>query len=194
MKLPKSPVFLYDLGSPYSWLAAERIRRLIPEAQWQPILLGGLFKLNGRTSWGFGPERDSRRAEIRRRAASYGLPPFRSRPGPPSAWLTAMRAATVACRIGREVEFSLAAFRAAHTEARDLGDPDEVAALAHHAGLEPDELMQAVARREIKDDLRAATERAHELGAPGVPAVVVEGRLFWGDDRLEEAARAARER
>jgi 2-hydroxychromene-2-carboxylate isomerase len=192
--LAERPVFLYDIGSPYSWLSAERIGRLIPEAQWQPILLGGLFKLNGRTSWGFGPERDARRAEIEQRAASYGLPPIRWRPGAPTTWLTAMRAAIVAHRVGRGVEFSLAAFRAAHTEARDLGDPNEVAALADHARLEPDELLGAVARQDVKDKLRAATERAHELGAPGVPTVLVGDQLFWGDDRLEDAARTVRAR
>ena len=67
-----------------------------------------------------------------------------------------------------------------------------MAALAHHAGLEPDELLAAVARADVKDELRAATERAHEMGTPGVPTVVVAGRLFWGDDRLGDAARAAR--
>jgi 2-hydroxychromene-2-carboxylate isomerase len=186
------PLFLYDIGSPYSWLAAERIGRLVPDADWQPILLGGLFKLNGRASWGLGPDRERRRVEIERRAASYGLPPIRWRAGRPTAWLAAMRAATVARRDGRAAEFSLAAFRAAHTGGRDLGDPDEVAALACHAGMEPDELLRAIARQDVKDELRAATERARELRAPGVPTVVVGDRVFWGDDRLEQAARAAR--
>jgi 2-hydroxychromene-2-carboxylate isomerase len=186
------PVFLYDIGSPYSWLAAERISRVIEEADWQPILLGGLFKLNGRTSWGFAPDRETRRLEIEQRVTRYGLPAICWRADPPTAWLTAMRAATVARRVGRAAEFSLAAFRAAHTEGRDLGDPEEVAALACHAGMAADELLQAVTRQDVKDELRMATERAHELGAPGVPTVVVGDHVFWGDDRLEDAARAAR--
>ena len=46
------PVFYFDLGSPYSYLAAERIHEVLPEPPlWQPILLGGLFKLLGRRSW-----------------------------------------------------------------------------------------------------------------------------------------------
>lgn len=189
--MAKAPLFFYDIGSPYSWLAAERIGRLIPDADWQPILLAGLFKFNGRTSWGFAPDRETRRLEIERRAASYGLPAICWRPGPPTAWLTAMRAATVAHRVGSAAEFSLAAFRAAHTEGRDLVDPEEVAALACFAGMEANELLQAVTRKDVKDELREATERAHELGAPGVPTVVVGDRLFWGDDRLEDAAQAA---
>ena len=54
------PVFYYDLGSPYAYLAAERISGLFAEAggeqpEWQPILLGGLFKRFGRDSWANGP-------------------------------------------------------------------------------------------------------------------------------------------
>jgi 2-hydroxychromene-2-carboxylate isomerase len=48
--MAERPVFVSDLGSPYAYLAAERIGRLLPDADWQPILLGGLFKLNGRRS------------------------------------------------------------------------------------------------------------------------------------------------
>lgn len=189
--MPERAVFIYDLGSPYSYLAAERIGEVLPHAEWQPILLGGLFKLNGRTSWGFGPEREARRAEIERRADRYGLPPIRWRPGPPQAWLTAMRAATVAKRHGRAVEFSRAAFRAAFVEGRDLGQAEEVGALASYTGLDPAGLLEAVARPEVKDELREATEHAHSLGVLGVPTVLVGDDLFWGDDRLEDAAAAA---
>lgn len=120
----------------------------------------------------------------------YGLPRIRWRPGPPQAWLVAMRAATVAKRRGCEVEFSLAAFCVAFVDGRDLGEPREVAALASFAGLGPAELLDAVARQDV-EELRAATQAAHERGVPGVPTVVIADQLFWGDDRLEEAAAAA---
>jgi 2-hydroxychromene-2-carboxylate isomerase len=42
----------------------------------------------------------------------------------------------------------------------------------------------------VKDELRALTDSAHALGVSGVPTVAVGDELFWGDDRLEEAAAA----
>jgi 2-hydroxychromene-2-carboxylate isomerase len=36
-----------------------------------------------------------------------------------------------------------------------------------------------------------ATNRAIAERVPGVPTVTVAGVHFWGDDRLDEAARAA---
>ena len=47
-----SATFYLDLGSPYVYLAAERLDDLgLTDVEWQPISLGGLFKLTGRSSW-----------------------------------------------------------------------------------------------------------------------------------------------
>jgi 2-hydroxychromene-2-carboxylate isomerase len=40
--------------------------------------------------------------------------------------------------------------------------------------------------------LRAGFDAAIALGVEGVPTVVVGHQAFWGDDRLEDAARALR--
>jgi len=190
------PVFYYDLGSPYAYLAAERVSGLFAEAgpeppEWQPILLGGLFQRFDRSSWGLGPDRESGMAECERRAADYGLPAIRwPDPWPPNG-LLAMRAATYAKEIGRTISFSLAAFRQAFAAGRDLGEPDNVLMAAAAAEIHPRALLAAVKRDSLKSSLRDATERAGDLGVRGVPSVVVDGEVFWGDDRLEEAVRAA---
>ena len=45
----EQPTFYYDLGSPYAWLAAERIHALLPVVPvWQPILLGGRHRARRR--------------------------------------------------------------------------------------------------------------------------------------------------
>jgi len=188
--------FFYDLGSPYAYLAAERMNAVFSEAgaevpEWQPVLLGGLFQRFGRDSWANGPEREEGLREVERRASSYGLPPI-SWPDPfPGNTLFAMRVATFAKEIGRTVSFSLAAFRQAFAAGRDLTDPDNVMLAAAASEMHPRAVDAAVARDAIKTALREATDRAGDLGVFGVPTVVVRGEVFWGDDRLEEAAEAA---
>ena len=49
----------------------------------------------------------------------------------------------------------------------------------------------AIETTEVKERLRAQTDAALDRGVTGVPTVAVGDRLFWGDDRLEEAAEAA---
>ena len=188
--------FYFDLGSPYAYLAAERVSGLFTEAgleqpEWQPILLGGLFAHFGRDSWGNGPDRAAGMAECERRAFAYGLPPI-TWPDPwPGNTLTAMRAATFAKQTGRTVSFSLAAFRQAFAAGRDLTDADNVVIAGAACELHPRALLKAVETDIVKGALREATDGAAARGVEGVPALVVGGEVYWGDDRLEEAVEAA---
>jgi 2-hydroxychromene-2-carboxylate isomerase len=191
------PTFYYDLGSPYAYLAAERVNALFVDSvgeppEWEPVLLGGLFKRLGRDSWANGPGREEGIQEVEGRASAYGLPTLRWPEPFPANTLLAMRAATFAKQTGRGVAFSLAAFRQAFVAGRDLTDPDNVVLAAAAAELHPRALLAAVERESVKLALREATELAGKLGVRGVPSVVVGGEVFWGDDRLTEAARAAR--
>jgi 2-hydroxychromene-2-carboxylate isomerase len=189
-------VFYYDLGSPYAYLSAERISGLFTEAgleqpEWQPVLLGGLFRRFDRGSWAETPARAEGMAEIERRAAGYGLPPI-AWPQPwPGDMLVAMRAATFAKQTGRTVAFSLAAFRQAFAAGRDLGEFDNVAIAGAACELHPRALRKALETEAVKGALRKATDLAGDLGVEGVPAVVVGEEVFWGDDRLEDAVEAA---
>src|SRR6185437_4259010 len=63
------PVFYFDLGSPYSYLAAERVNSTLPEVPvWQPVLLGAIFQARGYGSWSQTDERDEGMREVERRA------------------------------------------------------------------------------------------------------------------------------
>jgi 2-hydroxychromene-2-carboxylate isomerase len=195
---PSTPraIFYFDLGSPYAYLAAERISGLFAEAgleqpEWQPILLGGLFKRFGRDSWANGPGRMDGIAEVERRAAAYGLPPL-VWPDPwPGNTLVAMRTATFAKQTGRTVSFALAGFRQAFAAGRDLSDPDNVLIAAAACELHPNAVSKAVQTDAVKRGLREATDAAAELGVRGVPSLLVDREVFWGDDRLEEAVSRA---
>jgi 2-hydroxychromene-2-carboxylate isomerase len=189
--VPGQPIFYYDLGSPYAYLAAERISTVLPVTPvWQPILLGGIWQETGGRSWARTDRRAAGMAEVERRAAAYELMPVRWPEGWPNNTLAAMRAATFAQQIGRAVAFSLAAFRQAFAGGRDLSDIDNVLIAAAACELHPNAVLKGIETQTTKDRLRAATAEAHERGVRGVPTVAVGDRLFYGDDRLEEAALA----
>jgi 2-hydroxychromene-2-carboxylate isomerase len=187
------PVFYYDLGSPYAWLAAERVHALFDEPPvFEPVLLGGIFRETGRSSWGLGPDREQGMRECERRAAEYGLLPMRWPDAWPGNMLTAMRAATFAKHSGRAVAFSLAAFRQQFNAGRDLSELDNVLLAAAACELHPRAVTTGIETRLVKDALRAATDEALAHGVTGVPTIRIGDELFWGDDRLEEAAAAVR--
>jgi 2-hydroxychromene-2-carboxylate isomerase len=185
------PTFYYDLGSPYAYLAAERIQHVLPVVPvWQPILLGGIWKETGGRSWATSEKREEGIAEIERRAARYGLMPVRWPDGWPNNTLTAMRAAIFAQQTGRAVAFSLAAFRQAFAAGKDLSDVDNVLIAAAACELHPTAVLKGIEMQSTKDRLREATREAYERGVRGVPTVAVGGELFWGDERLEDAGAA----
>ncbi len=185
--------FYFDLGSPYAYLAAERIGEVLPgSVVWQPVSLGAMFKMNGRSSWALADPatRQAGMAEVERRAERYGLPLLRWPDPWPSNYLFAMRVAIYAFQAGRGQEFTMRAFRAAFQRGHDLAVQEHVLAVAQEAGLDPRAAVQATGDTEIKLALRAATDAAHAGGVFGVPTTAVGDELFWGEDRLMDAAAA----
>lgn len=196
----RAAVFYYDFSSPYSYLAAERISGLFAEAgarqpEWVPISFGHLIQVTGRVPWSLRPEgpEQAELDEIQRRAAERGLPEVRYEPGWPrdTYSLIPLRAATFAKRSGRVVSFSLAALRQRFAAGRDLSDVDNVLIAAAACELHPKAVLTGIETTSVKQELRAATDEAIELGVEGVPTVAVGSELFWGDDRLERAVDAA---
>ena len=186
--------FYYDVNSPYAYLAAVRIGDLIPDAVWRPIALGVLFREIGKVPWSLKPDRATGMADCESRAAGRGLAPLVWPEGwPAETWsFNPLRAAIVAEDHDLLVPFSLQCYRLIFEEARVLADLGNVIAAAQAVGLDPDEVRRRVGERDVKDRLREYTDEAIGLGAVGVPTVAVGNELFWGDDRLEDAAAAAR--
>lgn len=193
--MPTSTVFFFGAMSPYSWFAAERIGELLPRAQWRGVFAGALFKAGGRVSWGLTERRRVGMADCEARAAMHALGPIRW-PAPwPTSDLLIARALAYAGRPskggGEGVRtLALAAMRLAFLEGADLGEPDAVLEAARRCGIDADELRGALAEPSVKDALRRTNDEALALGVFGVPTVAIGRELFWGDDRLADAAGA----
>ncbi len=191
-----APEFFYDFNSPYAYLAALRVDDLLPvRPVWQPIAFGVIVKETGKVPWSFVPaQREAGWVEIAGRAQERGVPEVRCPEGWPRECysLAPLRAALVAQDAGVLREFSLAHFHGVFADGRQPGDLDAIDDAARAAGLHPAVVRAGIADRGVKDRLRAATARALARGITGVPTVAVGDELFWGDDRLEDAAAAAR--
>lgn len=184
--------FYYDLNSPYAYLAAQRVDDVLPgEVEWVPIAFGPLLVATQRVPWSLRPGREEGMRECERRAAERGLPPIVWPEGWPAKTYSVdgARAALVAKRRGREREVSKAIFAQVFAEGRRLDDPAILDAAGEAAGVPG--LREAVKDDAVKRELRAVTDDAIARGVTGVPTGEVGGELYWGDDRLDEAAAAA---
>ena len=102
-----------------------------------------------------------------------------------------MRAAALACELGRGAAFVLAAGRLAFCGGFDLGDPEVLAEAAAAAGLPLDACLAAAGDAGRDAAIEDAGRRLVAMGADELPALRVGRRLFDGEERLPEAAAAA---
>ena len=186
------PVFYFDFNSPYAYLAAVRIEDFVPDAEWRPIAFPILLHQLGRLEQVLQRDFPNVLPEVRERAAARGLPPVEPPPEwPIESWsLAPLRATVVAAEQGSERAFALAAFRKVFVESRSLSEAGTLRDAAAEAGLDPDELLDAIERPEVKQRLKDQTNAAVERGITGIPTVEIGVELYWGDDHLEEAAAA----
>jgi 2-hydroxychromene-2-carboxylate isomerase len=187
------PVFYYDFNSPFAYIAAHRVDDVLPvQPRWQPVAFAFLLIHHRREPWSFDVEaRGPTMRDCERRAAALGLPLQWPEGWPKESYsLLPLRAAVLAEREGLLREFSRAAFVRHFSSPSGVRDLDGVLAAAEEAGLDPAEVEEHVGDEDVKLEVKAATEAAIELGVYGVPTVQVDDKLFWGDDRLQEAAAA----
>ena len=188
-----APTLYVDLASPYAYLAAARTEQLFSAVvEFQPVLLGAIFQRRGRGSWAHTEGRGEGMAEAEKRARRYGLPPIVWPHDWPANALAADRAATWATQQGVGDRFILSLYRRQFARGEDVSQLEVLASAAQDVGIEGQELVDAIQQPEVKDALRRATDGAWELGVRGVPTIRVDGQLFYGDDRLEEAAESLR--
>lgn len=184
--------FFFDIGSPYSYLAATRIADLAArtgaEVQWKPFLLGGVFKaIDSGPPAAIEPKARYMLKDLERWANRYGVDlRFPSRF--PLNTLSPQRALVAAARLGHEdrvPDLALALYRAYWAEDRDVSQAEEIRRLAEEVGLDGEAIVQGMSDPETKNRLRELTEEAVRRGAFGAPTMFVGDEMFWGNDRLD---------
>jgi 2-hydroxychromene-2-carboxylate isomerase len=182
--------FLFDYGSPFSYLASLQIEgvagRNDATVVYTPILLGAVLKATGNSSPMTVPAKGRyMAAELRRWAARYSVP-FKPNPYAfMSNTLRLMRAAVAAQKLGFFPLYHRAVYRAVWAEAQDLGDEAILRRVLDKTGVPVTKLMVTAEGQDVKDQLRRNTDGAVERGVFGAPTFFVANEMFWGNDRLD---------
>lgn len=174
--------FSFDLALPQTYLAAERVDRDFPGVRWQPVYAAAV--------WDGGVPMSALAAEAGDRAVELGVPLVWPDPLPQDV-RPAMRAAALACEMGRGAPFVLAASRLAFCGGFDLGDPEVLAEAAAAAGIPLDSCLDAAGDVRRDTAMLDAGHRLGELGVRSLPALRVGRRVFDGESRVAEAFAAA---
>ena len=180
------PAFYFDLACPYSYLAAERIERLLGQVDWIPVPGAALHA--GRST---APEA-AVRAQATERAAALRLPlvwPERY----PLVAPGAQRAAAYASTGGAGARFALAALRLAFCGGFDLDSPGALGEAASAAGIPRRRCREAASDERLDATLEATARGLQRRGVQRLPAIRVGDRWFEGEPALLGAAAMRRD-
>ncbi|CAG8873488.1 2-hydroxychromene-2-carboxylate isomerase [Pseudomonas fluorescens] len=189
--MSKTVEFLFDLGSPTTYLAYTQLPAICEQTDSQliyiPILLGGVFKATGNASPATIPAKGRHMIQdLDRYARRYGVP-LKFNPHFPINTLVLMRAVTgiQLHHPERFVAFIDCLFKALWVDGRNLNDPATVATVLSGNGFDPNEVLALTADETVKATLKDNTEKAVQRGVFGVPSMFVDNQLYFGQDRLD---------
>ena len=181
--------FFFDLASPFTYLAAERVDRMFPGLTWRPALTEALLAGDPLAT---ASDREVAQQEAEDRAAALQMPLVWP-DGYPCGARVAMRVAALAAAEGTSAApFVLAASRLAFCGGFDLDDPEVLAEAAAAAGLGLPEVLAAAGDRSRDGEMEATALRLLAQGATRLPVLKVDRTLFCGEHRIAEAAASMR--
>ena len=191
----KTIEFYYDIVCPYAYLASTRMSELAEKTgstlRYCPILLRGVLKSVGSPVIPMDsmPASKARHnmLDMHRWADLWGVE-LKLPMAHPRRSVHAMRCVVAA---GDAVlEASTAFFQAYWIDGLDVAQPQVCEDILTQAGLKGSEISHKATTDAVKTELRQRTQEAIDQGIFGVPSYVVDGELFWGQDRLHFVAEA----
>ena len=185
--------YFFAPNSPWTYLGHARLARLVDATQAQvrvlPVDLGDVFSVSGGLPLPKrAPQRQAYRLlELKRFSEALGVPlNVQPRFFPVAADDAARLIVAAEMRHGSEAAMALtgAIGAAVWAQERDIADADTLASLLQACGLEPD-LLQRAHDSDVQSRYAENTQTAKDAGVFGAPSYVVDGELFWGQDRLD---------
>ena len=125
--------------------------------------------------------------DIERRAAKYGFAPKLPAPYPLPGLVLANQVAILGFEEDWGQAYTQATYRHWFEAGQPAGEEPNLTACLTEIGQDPHRILEEAKSDRIVAALDLSTNQAMTLGVFGTPTFIVEGELFWGDDRLEDA-------
>ncbi len=181
--------FYFDFLSPFAYLAHRPLTEIADRhgyaISYKPIDLLRAKIAAGNTgprNIDIPPKIKYLTADLHRWAERYGVP-FNFPKGMDSE---RMNIGTLyALEQDRVREYVDAGFAIGWGQGGDMGSEQSLIALAEQMEWKADDFLAFIASTGTRDRYEAINVQAHERGVFGVPLMIVEDAMWWGNDRLE---------
>jgi len=184
--------FWISIGSTYSYLAVMRLKSIEQETgvafRWRPFSVRAIMLEQNNIPFVGKPVKLAYMwRDISRRAQKYGFAPRLPAPYPLKEFDLANKVAVVAETEDWCADYVRGAYRRWFDEGFEPGLEPALTDTLRELGREPARVLAAAKTGRIEERYKRDTEEAKALGVFGSPTFVVDGEVFWGDDRLEDA-------
>jgi 2-hydroxychromene-2-carboxylate isomerase len=190
LKLRKRYVdFFFDYLSPYAYFAWRRIpefcRAHHRELRVHPVVFGKLLD-----HWGqlgpaeIAPKRQWLIKYCHRYAQQHSFV-FNGPKYHPFNPLPALRLSLRQIGGTNQEKIISAIFEAGWSQGKDIGDPHELVSLLDSIDVDGITLFEQINEPSVKEFLKQETDGAIELGVFGVPTMIIDEQLFWGNDQFD---------
>ncbi len=189
--------YYFTLISPFAYLGSTRLEEIArkhnAKVRVLPVSYGTIFpKTGGLPLAKRAPERLAYRLVELKRWRDHLDMPLNLEPKffPVPDQLAACLVIAAGKAGGDPLRLAHAIMRAVWTEDRDVTDADTLQAIARETGHDDPGLMAAAQDPGTLATYEAQTEEALSHGVFGAPTFVIDGEMFWGQDRLDFVERA----
>ena len=180
----KLPVWVFfNFRSPYCYLISKNLFTLCDdfdiEFVWRP--LGGW---TGRSP----PERAKHKLPIARQDVARWCKRMNIPMNPPPITTDPTQVAAAsfyAEQEGKLKEYIIETMNLEWSEGVDIGQTDAIETIAQLVGLDKTSLVAAADSADNLEKLNASAQDAEKMNVIGVPTLVIEDQIFWGNDRLD---------
>jgi 2-hydroxychromene-2-carboxylate isomerase len=198
--MPATIDYYFPPQSPWTYLGHERFVRIASEAGAQvrvrPADFAKIFPISGGLPLAKrAPQRQAYRLVELKRFSQFLAVPMNVQPKffpvDPDAAARLIVAVDRADGAETALKFSGAVFAAVWREERDIANVQVLGELLAECGLPGDRLEQS-RDSSVQQAYEANTQAAIDAGVFGAPSYVVDGEIFWGQDRLDFLQRKLR--
>ena len=179
--------FYFDIISPYAYIAHKKILKLNNIVfNYKPIYLGGLHKLAGIDSPAFNKYKLKNNINDCNLVSEKNNIEFKWNSNFPINSLNIMRG-YLCVNEDKQIEYLNIFFDAYWKDNQDLSDSKNINKLLNKLKIDNEEFYNAIKEQKIKNKLIKLTTDAFEKEVFGTPTFIINGKIFWGQDRLEYA-------
>ena len=185
--------FYFSIGSTYTYLSVTRIldveKKHNIKFNWVPFSVRAIMKEMNNIPFPKDKKNkvDYMWRDIERRAKGYGFFAKTPVPYPLNEFDLANKLAILGLKEGWGIDYVRLTYKRWFQEGKEPATEPNISEICKQLKLDKEQVISKANAQEIETEYLVNTDNARKDKVFGSPSFVINGEIFWGDDRMEDA-------